>query len=363
MSHDYFTGINYSMANEDTSLEYKMMETLKPKSILSVCGSGGRALPLIHPDAESLICVDLSQEQLWLLELRQQTISSLSFQDFLKFWGYPPYFKERFTEDRQEIFEALTLTTSCQSYFYKIFNGLRWQSLLYTGKWEQTFITLSKIAKRVLGPHCERLFEFETLEAQKAYLENEFPQNRWAFILAIVGNKTLFNALLYKGSFVKKNIKETYYQFYAKVFQHLMTEDVARNSFFLQLCLLGEIRYDSGRTIEGRRDAFQRMKDGLNGKLKLSTENMDLIQAIEKHENIDFVSMSDVPSYFGGKLEKDFLQRTRSHLSPGGVVVIRSYLRIPEADRSGYTDITKDFQQEILKEKVGVYHIEVLRNG
>jgi len=361
VSQAYFTGLNYSMANEDTRFEYELTEKLKPKKIISVCGSGGRALPLIIPETQEMICVDLSEEQLLLLELRKVTIESLNFQDFLKFWGYPPYFIDRFTETRQEIFYNLMISKSCRGYFQKVFSHIRWSSLLYEGKWEKTFITLSKAAILFLGIHREKIFQFDNLEAQIHYYENEFPKKRWMALLSLLGNKAIFNRLLYKGSFVKKNIKGSYRQFYIETFDKLFRQDLARNSFFLQLCLLGEVRYEEGNTIEAQEEGFLRMKNSLSQGAKITGIKEDLISAIKKQAEVDFISMSDVPSYFSGSVEKNFLSDIHKSLSDDGIVVIRSYLRVPGADRSGYEDITSEFQHLVDQEKVGVYKIEVLR--
>ena len=62
-----------------------------PKKIVSVCGSGSRSLPLIHPTLEELHIVDLSKEQLMLANLRIETILKLTHQEFLMFWGYAPF--------------------------------------------------------------------------------------------------------------------------------------------------------------------------------------------------------------------------------------------------------------------------------
>ena len=46
MSKEYFSKLNYSLANEDSTLEVEMVKELKPKNTLAVCGSGGRSLRL-----------------------------------------------------------------------------------------------------------------------------------------------------------------------------------------------------------------------------------------------------------------------------------------------------------------------------
>ena len=79
MAEKYFKSLNYSLANEDTWPEVRLMRKWKPKKILSVAGSGGRSLPLLAGNPESLHVVDLSEEQLWLGSLREETIRKCSY--------------------------------------------------------------------------------------------------------------------------------------------------------------------------------------------------------------------------------------------------------------------------------------------
>ena len=59
MGHNYFNSLNYSLANEDTGLEYELVKRLKPKSIFSITGSGGRFTPLMQEGVEKLFYVDM----------------------------------------------------------------------------------------------------------------------------------------------------------------------------------------------------------------------------------------------------------------------------------------------------------------
>ena len=80
--------MNYTLANEDTSLEYNLVLKLKCKQILAVCGSGGRSLPLLAGSTERLVCTDLSHPQLLLAKLRLATFAKLTREQFLLFWGF-----------------------------------------------------------------------------------------------------------------------------------------------------------------------------------------------------------------------------------------------------------------------------------
>ncbi len=363
MSSSFFSDMNYSMANEDTSLEFEMVKQLKPRKILSVCGSGGRALPLICAGASELICVDLAKEQLLLLELRQKAVQLFSREDYSIFWGYAPYYQKRYTEKRQELFESLKLSDDCYHYFKDQLVQKKYEAFLFRGKWESTFVKFSKVAAMVLGKNIEKMFSFNDLEQQVKYFNEEFPWRRWNMILQTIGNKFVFNVLLYKGHFVKKNVTDSYFEYYDKAFKNLFYNDLLKKSFFAQLCLLGEINFEEGNTVEVNPECYKLMKKALSSKIKIRVERGDLIDTIKKYKDLDFISMSDVPSYFSGDVEKNFLQEIRPHLSKKGLVVIRSYLRIPNANRAGFTNVTKKYEDLINLEKVQMYRIEVLQNA
>ena len=170
--------------------------------------------------------------------------------------------------------------------FRNLFKKLKWYSPLYYGKWESTFIFFSKIVKRFLGEKTiEKLFSFDEIDSQQAYVDQEFPSLRWMIILAILGNKSMFNALLYKGDFIKKNVKESYISYYSKAFSHLMRECLTKNSFFLQLCFLGEIKYAEGNLIEAKKECFEMMKKSLETCDVIYHQN-DLISEIKNTKRL-----------------------------------------------------------------------------
>lgn len=360
MTKKYFSELNYTLGNEDTRLEVEMVKKLRPKSIFSIAGCGSRALPLLQDGVERLVCADVSVHQLYITELRRESIRVFSFQDFLLFWGFPPYGSYDYSHKRRELFYTLNLSDDANVYFLELFKEMAWKSILYTGKWEKTFKILAKINRSVLGKNYARIFDFFHIGDQARYYENEFPMKKWQMVLFILGNKAMFNALLYKGDFIKKNISESYLDYYENAFEHLMSEQLARESYFMHLCFFGEISHADGNPVEATEANFLCVKKNLqNAKVELCAK--DLVSAVKTEGPFDFLSLSDVPSYFSGDMEKNFLQDIKSGLSKEAVVVIRSYLRIPDCDESGYVDITPQFGPEIFEEKVQMYRVKVLK--
>jgi S-adenosylmethionine-diacylglycerol 3-amino-3-carboxypropyl transferase len=363
MTQKYFESLNYSLGNEDTTLERSICQDHQPKKIMSIAGCGGRALPLIVEATTDLFCIDVSKQQLYLTKLREQSILKLSYHEFLKFWSYPPYDGHDYTYERRQIYQKLDLPQEVKSYFDDYFEKIKFNSLLYEGKWEKTFIVFSKIIRAVLGKDFSKLFTFVDLEEQIKFYREKFPYTRWMIIMGILGNKSMFNAILYKGDFIKKNIPESYISFYKNAFDYLFTTQLARENFFLNLCFFGKLLHESAYTIEAKESCFLAMKDSLNKRAVLHLKNMNLTESCEnlKGEKLDFVSLSDVPSYFSGELEKNFLQDLKPCLSIGALVVVRYYLKVCEVDESGFENVTGKYQDYIKKEKVQMYRTKVLK--
>lgn len=357
MSQKYFSGLNYTLGNEDTAVEIELIKKLKPKKIFSICGSGGRSLPLMHKDAQELSLSDLSQEQLYLAQLRLSTYKDLSFEEFLLFWGYYPYGANDNTAQRKELFYRLDLRPEARDFFTKVFHEVEFESLLYLGKWERTFAVFAKITSVLLGRDYDRILRFDNLEEQIHYYRTSFPMKRWKAMIQILGNKATFNALLYKGDFITKNSPLSHFDYYFQAFERLFTRDLAQKSFFLQLCFYGKIKSLPGVPVEAHQESHERIKAS---ECHVECLKEDFVSYLSKGtKQYDFLSLSDVPSYFQGELERDYMQKIKPGLLPGAIIVTRYYLRKSDCDLSGYLDITDSHIKLIELEKVQMYEIRI----
>jgi S-adenosylmethionine-diacylglycerol 3-amino-3-carboxypropyl transferase len=225
------------------------------------------------------------------------------------------------------------------------------------GKWERTFAVLAKINRFLLGGNFDRIFTFTTIDEQKKFYHESFPHFRWRLVLFLLGNKALFNALLYKGDFIQKNLPLSHFQYYHSAFERLLTTDLASKSFFLHLCFYGKINSELGNPIEAGQEIYKGL---VNSTSNIMYSAEDFLTHLKTGINrYDFLSLSDVPSYFSGGNEAQFMQMIRPGLNPGAIVVNRYYLRQPVCDLSGYLEITDDFKELLALEKVQMYVIKI----
>ncbi len=362
MSEKYFNKLNYSLANEDTTLE---MNILQPQAghVVSVAGSGARVLPLFAKQPAQMTIVDLSNEQLWLSELRIETARILEHEDYLKFWGYPPNIGS--PEFRRRVLSEVMISDACRNFFRRVFDELQWQSVLYNGRWERTFDKISRLCRSLLGEDAVRIFESTTIQEHMKYMLSEFPRLKWNFLIFVVGNSSFFNAFLYGGHFPKKNTEGSHRSFYQNAYDRIFAAGLPRENFFLQLTLLGEIKYAEGNPVECREDVFELIKKGIRS-ARIQYVNNNVVECVEglTATPADFVSLSDVPSYFDDSTSINFLSRMSSGLNPQALVVARYYLRVLDAmNREGYFTVSQKYRASIDVEKTQMYHIDVYQKS
>ena len=360
MSSSYFNTLNYTLANEDSALEMNVL-AMNQHHVLAVAGSGARVLPLFAKSPESLTCVDLSKEQLLLTELRIESARQLSREEYLCFWGYPPQFSN--PNFRKQVFSELNLSHECKVFFEQVFEHLGWASVLYKGRWEQTFAKISKLCRVLLRDDTKKIFDAKSFSEHLLYVTRDFSRFRWNTLVFLIGNSTFFNTLLYKGHFPQKNVPGSHRQYYKDAFNRIFASGVPRENFFLQLTLLGELLFEEGNPIECHEGVYQRIQAGIRS-AKVFYKLGNVVEVVHKNNEIpiDFVSLSDVPSYFDEQTSRSFLQKLSPGLAPNAVIVARYYLRVISwMQKEGFIRVNHDFERWIEEEKTQMYSVDIFK--
>lgn len=338
------------MANEDTSVEYELSRLLNSKNILTVGGSGARSLPFLSNPLESLTIVDLSPDQLLFIELKLETIKQLSYEDAICFWTDPS------SKKRKELFDKLELRVAVRDFFYFYSSRNSEIPALYWGKWEKTFQKFSLLTA-LLFPKKIREELFHSDNSYDYFLKN-IKGHRWNLLLKIVGNKTMFNSFLYRGEFILKNSPLSYFEYYSAAFERLFRLNI-KKSHFLQLCFLGKIYLSEALPLEFTPEIFNKIK-----KSKVTPEFKLGSIFDEGSHNYDFISLSDVPSYLKGDMERDYMQILNKKMVKGGYVVNRFYLRTPEKTNMNYfEDVSESFSNLLASELVQMYQIQIVQKS
>jgi len=366
----YFSNLNYTLANEDTSVEVEILRrfqlsgnlSLRPNeklNIFSICGSGSRALPLALVNENTRLTVlDTSQDQIDLAKMRLRAIQRFCLDDYKCLLGYPPFHGDVYIDRRIKLLELIDET-----------HFVGQDIIIYMGRWEKVFAKIAKLTSLICGQKLKKVFEFKEIAEQKKWWNESYNKFWWNIALWIIGNKVFFDRLLYKGKFVKKNLPQSYFQFYHQSYSYLFENILARKNFFMQLSFLGKCEFSEVEVAEIKPQYYALMKKHFeNNLVEVEFVKSDFIEFLDSRESrlddstkFHFISLSDVPSYFEGDVEKNFLQKLSLHLMTGALVVLRHYLRIPDANQENFTDVTNYYSDIINLDQVGMYKIQILK--
>lgn len=321
----YFQGLNYSLANEDTTIEYELAP-LSKKSFFSVCGSGSRVIPLIAKNPENMHIADLSETQLATFRLRFAAIKNLDYESFLFFLGYKKSLKNL---NRVDLILKLGLAEEDLRLWKS--NESLWKDVgfIYLGKWERHFMMIGSLFQKLSFSNLQPLFEAKNLQEQKQIIDKHWHPNLFKLYTKIVMNEFIANKLLYKGSYAgaksNKTMSISAADFVFNEINDLFQNTWIRGNYFLSMIFLNEVSEKDSFPIECNEDIYLKVKSS-STRIHFHKKNLLDLLLQEPH---DFYSLSDTFSYMKDEDVVDFLQKLPETIRPQTQIVIRTFMRKP----------------------------------
>lgn len=353
---NYFRGLAYSLGDEDSVVECEILP-YRAGHVVTVAGSGGRVIPLLARAPERLDAIDISPEQIAFTRFRLAALSKLNAGEYARLLGYGT--DPLLGEPRRRLISSLSLPEADKDLIGEFHQRHAETPLVYSGKFEQMLRRFSRVIRTVLGKRARELFEITELSEQRRFLKTRFPGRRWKLLVGVLGNSALLNAVLYKGDFPRKNLPGSHFRIYEEIFNRLFDRVLARESFFLQMLILGEVSFAEGFPVECDPATYALARAAL-GEARVEVRAGDITRSLETPAGgIDFISLSDVPSFLGADAERGILSRLAPQISSGGRIVVRAHLRtLPPIDPP-LRDVTGEFSGLIERETTNLWRIAV----
>ncbi len=363
MAQEYFSDLNYTLANEDTRIEFEILPE-KAEHVFSIAGSGARCLPLLAKSPAILDVNDMSVSQLYLCELRVQATKQLSYEEFLYLLGYRGALQSGSASKnlRLELFSQLHLSKACRQYWEDRREGWQKRGFIFLGKWEGHFQKIGYLFRDILKCDFRPIFAAQSLEEQLEMYQEHWPRKRWESFIRLAASEYAFNKFLYKGHFSGREDHKTEQrppsQFIREEFERLFKTQLVRKNYFMQVIFLGGIFFEEGLPLEAHENIFMKIK---NAPTKINYVHGNLLENLPR-QPYDFISLSDTISYLTPEDANQILQKLNPACPKGTTMVIRSFMRAPTSPVTTHWKECKDLNTWAQKEDgTGVYQFHIFR--
>src|SRR4051812_21233508 len=171
--------ILYSTSDEDNTSELRALNITPDDHVVSVTGSGCRTLSLLTQNPRSVVSVDYSPGQNYLLELKLAAIRALSYDELLQFFGVDQ------CTTRWKIFESLEgqLPSAAAAYFRRHRAAIE-RGVLFSGRHERFYVTLvAPMMNLLFGRQLKQIFACSTVEEQAGIYRQELDGKLWRWLI------------------------------------------------------------------------------------------------------------------------------------------------------------------------------------
>ncbi len=317
---DFYNYLNYSLGNEDWSVEEQALRVNPGDSVICVTASGDRALHLLMTDCTEIVSVDMNRIQNYLLELKIAAIEQLDFEKYLAFLGGES------TIHRYDIFKYLKSHLSpVAAAHWEQNKKMIERGVIYQGRVERLTYFGSKFLNLIRHKKNKTLFTFTDLKSQREFIVQEWDTPSWRKMFELLLNPK-FSKLIFNdpglNSFVEYDQQPGKY-IYQKMLSYLQN-NLARKSVLLQLMFLGKAlpeAYFPYLTFEG----YTKIRKNTQ---RLNYKTGNIIDYLNNHATDKFncFSMSDIASYMPQEVFDKLLQSIHNGAKPNARFCIREFI-------------------------------------
>lgn len=304
--------VSYSTCDEDSNSEIWALNIEQSDAIICVTGSGCRTLSLLACNPSSLVSVDFSPGQNYLLELKLAVIRNLSYEEVLQFFGVDD------CRDRWETFCLLKDKISPAAAAY--FSSHKWaikRGILFTGQHELFYKRFSiPLIRLLFGRYINQIFNASTLEEQRLIYQNHVSSPLWKWLIRLGSSPHVFRYLfnepnlftetdLDAGQYVLERLDHT--------FNHHLAKNNHWNSFMFYGKYLG--RHCLPHFLE--KENYLAIREATT---KIEIVTADVLEYMKQlpAQSINKYSLSDVSSYMKkDKFDSLLHEVVRTSKTPG----------------------------------------------
>jgi len=329
--------ILYSTCDEDSLSELRALEITANDSIVSVTGSGCRTLSLLTMNPRSVVSVDYSPGQNYLLELKLAAIHGLSYDDLLAFFGVDK------SDRRWETFESLTprISAPAAAYFRRHPDAIR-KGILFSGRHEQFYVRLVVPTMHLLfGRKLRRLFAAPTIEEQHRIYRAELAGKLWQWMIRQGFSESSLRRILNDDKYHIEIDVPSPGDYLLERLDHTFSYHLARKNHWVSFMLNGKYPDRTCLPHFLLRESYEAIRRATT---VLTPVTDNLIEYLKRlpDKSVDKFSLSDVTSCINKAEFNALLEQVFRTGKPGARLCYRNFLAKHSVPRDSETRMVRD---------------------
>jgi S-adenosylmethionine-diacylglycerol 3-amino-3-carboxypropyl transferase len=171
--------ILYSTSDEDNTSELRALNITPEDEVISVTGSGCRTLSLLTQNPRSVVSVDYSPGQNYLLELKLAAIRTFSYDELLQFFGVDE------CTTRWTMFESLQekISPEAAAYFRRHRPAIE-RGVLFSGRHERFYVrVVAPMIHLLYGRQLKKIYSCSSIEDQERIYREEIDGKLWRWLI------------------------------------------------------------------------------------------------------------------------------------------------------------------------------------
>ena len=286
--HHFFSTIIYSASNEDPLSELTALALTDQDTVLTITGSGARALDLLIDGPKKIISIDMNEKQNHLLSLKCCAYKNLTYPEFKAFLGLDD------CGDRFSIFNKLKqdLPIDAQEYWISQTDKIN-KGILYCGVWESYLLKLSWLTK-FKSRTINQLFTANSLDVQQDVWETKWNGFWWKLFVKTLNVRWIWKYLLKEPGIDLIDSDLHIGQYIHERLAHIIRHQEVKSNPFLNLIVFGKYN-EFSLPLHLQPQYFEKIKQSIH---LIEPVTMPLDTFLKSNPNtIDAFSISDFSSY------------------------------------------------------------------
>lgn len=304
-----FNMIRYANCWEDAAILSEALDIPKGSKILSIASAGDNSFSLLLKEPELLVAVDVSDVQLFLVELKKACIKNLSHAETLRFLGFTA------GDDRKALFESISRDLSPKALTYwRTHTGQIERGIIHQGKFERYFqLFVKKILPWIHSKKTvEGLFREKNAAQQQAFYHKTWNTWRWRLLFKVFFSRRVMGKFGRDPQFLKQVSLNVSEYIFGSAERELSGTHAFRN-FILRYNLTASFGNLLPHYLQV--ENYERIKTQID---KLILQQGFAEDAIARHGTFDAMNLSNIFEYLDADSFRSLAEKLAKGLNKDG---------------------------------------------